>query len=121
MTSPLQNQRGFTLVELLTACAVIAVLAAFAIPQYASYRAECFNSLAANDIRSLAYAQEAHFANAGSYADDPGDLPRFRLSPGVEIQTTGTAGGTFIAKANHEQGSRVYYWDSANGGMQDAS
>lgn len=120
MARPLRGESGFTLIELLTACAVVSVLAAFAIPQFASYWAEGFNTLAENDIRSLAYAQEAHFAHTGVYVDDVGSLDGFRVSPGVDLETT-ASDASFIIKASHPSGSRVYYWDSSNGGMQDAS
>lgn len=57
------RQKGFTLIELLVVIAIIAILAAIAIPQFAKYRMRAFNSAAESDLRNLATAEEALFAD----------------------------------------------------------
>jgi general secretion pathway protein G len=47
------NERGFTLVELLTAGTVLAALAALALPQFAAYRLQAQIAKAIADIRTL--------------------------------------------------------------------
>jgi len=60
------GQKGFTLIELMIVVAIIGILAAIAIPQFASYRAKAFDKAAQSDIRNIKTALEA------TYADDMG-------------------------------------------------
>ena len=73
----LNRERGFTLIELLVVIAIIAILAAIAIPQFAKYRMRAFNSAAESDLRNLATAQEALFADNMIYGvtEDGNTLP----------------------------------------------
>ena len=57
-----KNQKGFTLIELLIVVAIIGILAAIAIPQFASYRERAFNSAAQSDLRTMRTSVEAFYA-----------------------------------------------------------
>jgi len=61
------NQKGFTLIELLIVVAIIGILAAIAIPQFASYRQKAFNSAAQSDLKNTKTNLEAFYADYYEY------------------------------------------------------
>ncbi len=61
------DQKGFTLIELLVVVAIIAILAAIALPQFAAYRAKAYNSAAESDARNAKTAIEAYFTDNLDY------------------------------------------------------
>ncbi len=64
------NQKGFTLIELLIVVAIIGILAAIAIPQFASYRQKAFNSAAQSDLKNAKTDLEGLYADNFFYPDE---------------------------------------------------
>src|ERR671926_490471 len=88
----LQSEQGFTLIELLVVVAIIGILAAIAIPQFAAYRQRGFRARVQADARNAATAEEAYFVDNNTYlAGACTGLPGFTLSGGVTCTTTGDA------------------------------
>jgi type II secretion system protein G len=61
------NQKGFTLIELMIVIAIIGILAAIAIPQFASYRKKAYNSAALSDLKTAKTSLEAYYADTQEY------------------------------------------------------
>ena len=126
-------ESGFTLIELLVVVAIIGILAAIAIPQFAEYRKRGFDSRALSDLRNAATAEEAYFADYEKYvscttaADCASKLPGFKASDGVTLAMTqndasGAVPEFFTGESYHTSGSRTdanpYAWNSNTGGLQ---
>lgn len=61
------GQKGFTLIELLIVVAIIAILAAIALPQFSAYRIRAYNAAAESDARNAKTSMEAYFADWQGY------------------------------------------------------
>ncbi len=61
-------RRGFTLVELLVAIAIISILAAVAIPAYRIYKMNAYNTVAFQDLRNLVSDEECFYIQNHEYA-----------------------------------------------------
>lgn len=101
----IKNSKGFTLIELLIVVAIIAILAAIAIPQFSAYRIRGYNASANSDVRNLATAQEALFADSQAYGQIanavlPGTTPACTAGPtlvgGPLSPATSGAAGAYL-------------------------
>jgi prepilin-type N-terminal cleavage/methylation domain-containing protein len=95
-----KKSKGFTLIELLVVVAIVGILAAIAIPQFAAYRARGFNARVEADARNAATAEEAYFVDFNTYSSTCTALPGLVQSSGVVMTCTGAA-STFTIRTTH--------------------
>jgi prepilin-type N-terminal cleavage/methylation domain-containing protein len=110
-----KKSKGFTLIELLVVVAIVGILAAIAIPQFAAYRARGFNARVSSDARNAATAQEGYFVDNNTYySGSCSGLPGFTLSAGVICSTSGTA-TSFTVNSSHPSATKSCVWTSNPG------
>jgi type IV pilus assembly protein PilA len=105
-----RDEKGFTLIELMIVIAIIGILAAIAIPQFAAYRQRSFNAAAQSDARNFATAAEVYFVDWNAYpasADVLAGSSEVSTSDGVTLTFTPTTAGWTIV-SHHDRGSKEY-------------
>jgi type IV pilus assembly protein PilA len=109
------NQEGFTLIELMVVVAIVGVLVALAIPQYAKYQSRARQTEAKTTLGSIYTAEQSFSVENGSFTE---------CLTQIGASTTGnsfyyTAGflGTAAAKCSSTTGLSCfgYQWNAAAG------
>ncbi len=77
-------QKGFSLVELMVALGILAVIAAFALPAYVSYTETAENGQLVSNIATMRPFQEDFFLRNGNYAVNLADIAAIENAIGWE-------------------------------------
>jgi type IV pilus assembly protein PilA len=98
----LRKQAGFTLIELLIVIAIIAILAAIAIPQFIKYKQGAYLDSVRSDVKNAVTAMESYQATNGAYPT--GVYDQAMTGPGSYdangTNSTGTSGLFNISTGN---------------------
>ena len=68
------NMKGFTLVELMIVLAIIAIIAAVAIPLYGAYKQRAIRAEAEEELMNIATIEEDYFNSYRKYSTDEAEL-----------------------------------------------
>jgi len=96
------KQGGFTLIELLIVVVIIGILAAIAVPKFASTKAKAYVAKMKSDLRNLAVAEEGYFYDNATYT---ASLVALQVVPssGVSITVNEATGAGWSATASHAE------------------
>lgn len=114
------REDGFTLIELLIVVVIIGLLAGIAIPVFLDHRKKALAAQAMSDLRNLATAEEANFAEAGVYSASIPTLATqgYRRTAGLRLGIAVSTPG--YCEAALVNGTYVWF-DSAAAGLQSAT
>jgi type IV pilus assembly protein PilA len=115
----LQRKKGFSLIELLMVVAIISILAAIAIPQFASYRTRAVDAQMHSDLKSAALAMESYYSEYKVYPTSLSAIlsTGFRQTTGIGLVITVTSPSTFTLTASTPNGSQPSFTFNSSTGL----
>lgn len=101
--------------------AIIAILAAIAIPQLSVHRAKSYNTAAVSDLKNAAIAQEAYYVDNRQYTNDLGRLTtipyNLSISQGVSVAVSSATNTAYLMTAYHSAGNITYTLSGPGGAI----
>jgi len=101
------NRAGFTLIEILIVVVIIGILAAIAIPKFASTKEKTYVAVMKSDLRNLAVAEEAYSSDNNIYYGGavPNPVLIYNPSSGVTVTITEATAAGWGATAAYTVGT----------------
>lgn len=127
MASNSQNQKGFTLLEIMTVMAILGIILAIAAPQFHSYKIKAYNSAACSDIKSASLIYFVYQSENDRFPDsfditsgsirltDGGKQTGLKINTSLDVALggiTATDKQSFTMGSKHKNGDIAYQVDS---------
>lgn len=116
-----KRDEGFTLIEVMIVVAIIAILAAIAIPQLSAHRTKSYNTAATSDLKNAAIAQEAYYVDTRQYTNSVSTLTtspyNLFITQGVNIAVSSATNEAYEMTAYHSAGNITYTLSGPGGSI----